>query len=221
MNKGRLPLGDPAIDTALEIGIKSCLQSLQRSNPSLLLSPAQLRETEQDVIHIPEIAASMASIIISSPNICTSHATQIAMEWQRMSSRFKNFSQEEQLKEMIESRLHIVKSLATAANRKERGAIESEDITNVISRRQTRSYTKAAAAKPTSCTITCQTPENYLYIDMDDPEPCQGLTTDSSVNQSSDLDDGNTTVSSCNQGTVAYIVGGQSGDDNSCSDEWW
>lgn len=66
--KGRLPTNDADIDDALEIGLSSCLRSLQRSNPDLLLTANQLKRTERDVRYLPAIAASLASIIKKSSN---------------------------------------------------------------------------------------------------------------------------------------------------------
>ncbi len=215
--KGRLPLGDPAIDTALEIGIKSCLQSLQKRNPNLFFSPSQLREAEQDVIHIPEIAAAMASIIASSPNICTNDATQIALEGQRLSSRLHSCTAVEQLKKMIENRLRIVKSFSTCAEQKDGAMIDSEEIVRLVSKMRTRSHTKAIARALPCATDTCPTPESYLYIDMNDPEPCQGMIEERGVNTTfSPGDDGSTTTGySEKSGSGRHCTG------ESSSDEWW
>ena len=61
-------MNDADIDDALEIGLSSCLRSLQRSNPDLLLTANQLKKTERDVRYLPAIAASLASIIKKSSN---------------------------------------------------------------------------------------------------------------------------------------------------------
>jgi hypothetical protein len=61
-------MNDADIDDALEIGLSSCLRSLQRSNPELLLTANQLKRTERDVRYLPAIAASLASIIKNSSN---------------------------------------------------------------------------------------------------------------------------------------------------------
>lgn len=61
-------MNDADIDDALEIGLSSCLRSLQRSNPDLLLTANQLKRTERDVRYLPAIAASLASIIKTSSN---------------------------------------------------------------------------------------------------------------------------------------------------------
>jgi hypothetical protein len=215
--KGRLPLGDPAIDSALEIGIKSCLQSLQRSNPNLFLSPLQLRETEQDVVHIPEVAAAMASIIVSSSNICTTDATQIALEWQQLSSRLQSCTMEEQLKEMIENRLRIVKSLSTGSNQKDKATRDPEEAVSIVSKRRTRSRSKSIAGTFPCTADTCPTPESYLYIDMNDPEPCQGLIEESSIDTPFSHVDNRSTTESFGEKSV---VRGQC-EGESSSDEWW
>lgn len=215
--KGRLPLGDPAIDTTLEIGIKSCLQSLQRSNPNLFFSPLQLREAEQDAIHIPEIAAAMASIIASSPNISTKDATQIALEGQQSSSRLQSCTAEEQLKEMIENRLRIVKSFSPCAEQKDGATVDSEKTVRVFSKMRTRSHTKAIARALPCSADTCPTPESYLYIDMNDPEPCQGLIEERGVDTTFyPVNDGSTTRSSSEKSGLGRQYTGESS-----SDEWW
>ena len=61
-------MNDADIDDALEIGLSSCLRSLQRSNPDLLLTANQLKRTERDVRYLPAVAASLASIIKNSSN---------------------------------------------------------------------------------------------------------------------------------------------------------
>jgi hypothetical protein len=178
----------------------------------------QLRETEQDVIHIPEVAAAMASIIVSSSNICTVDATQIALEWQQLSSRLQSCATEEQLKEMIENRLRIVKSLTTGANQKGNVTGDPEEAVSIVSKRRTRSRTKSMAETfPCTSTDTCPTPESYLYIDMNDPEPCQGLIEESSIDTPfSHVDNGSTTASFGEKS----VVRGQS-EAESSSDEWW
>ena len=52
--QGRLPIGNKAIDDALEIGITQCLQELQKTNPDLLLTAAELRKAECDARYVPD-----------------------------------------------------------------------------------------------------------------------------------------------------------------------
>lgn len=66
LQKGRLPLNDPSIDDALEVGLLECLRSLQRTNPRLLLTTHELKRTERDARYVPAIAAALASIICNS-----------------------------------------------------------------------------------------------------------------------------------------------------------
>lgn len=224
--KGRLPLGDPAIDTALEFGIKSCLKSLQSTNPSLFLSPAQLRETEQDVIHFPEIASSMASIIISSPNIDTfsRSATRIVTEWQNAAAPDRNIrgsntsaltQGEEQLQELIENRLRAVRSLAPRY-RKEQTATASE---KNMSKRQTRSCTAGVAV--TAASPASSATEIYEYINMDDLTP--GKNHGSSVEDASDvslLEEENCSSSADQKPAWTAEANQNDGDDDDGS-EWW
>ncbi len=58
-------MNDKGIDDALELGISSCLHSLQNSKPSLLLNASQLKKTERDVKFIPSIASALSSIVLN------------------------------------------------------------------------------------------------------------------------------------------------------------
>ena len=66
LSKSRLPLNDAAIDSAVEAGVMECLQSLQKTNPNLLLTPKQLKTTIRDTRYIPSAAAAMACVICKS-----------------------------------------------------------------------------------------------------------------------------------------------------------
>ncbi len=44
----------------------SCLQSLQRTNPELLLTAQQLKVTERDTRYIPAVSAAIASVVCKS-----------------------------------------------------------------------------------------------------------------------------------------------------------
>ncbi len=55
-------MNDAAIDTALQAGLNACLRSLQETNPSLLLTPSQLKKTERDVLYVPSIASAFAAM---------------------------------------------------------------------------------------------------------------------------------------------------------------
>jgi len=59
-------MNDNAIDTALHAGLNACLRSLQKTNPSLLLTCAQLKNTERDVLYIPKIASALSSMLLNS-----------------------------------------------------------------------------------------------------------------------------------------------------------
>ena len=58
-------MNDVAINTALQAGLNACLRSLQKTNPSLLLTAAQLKKTERDVIYIPTLASALSSLILN------------------------------------------------------------------------------------------------------------------------------------------------------------
>eukprot|EP00979_Chaetoceros_neogracilis_P006413 scaffold1307_cov260-Chaetoceros_neogracile.AAC.1 len=69
LSKGRLPMNDDSINAALQAGLNSCLRSLQKTNPSLLLTPSQLKKTERDVIYIPTLASALSSLTCNCNNI--------------------------------------------------------------------------------------------------------------------------------------------------------
>lgn len=76
-------MNDAGIDDALELGLSSCLRSLQRSNPELLLTANQLKRTERDVRYLPAIAASLSSIIKNSSNAAfRSDVYEKVMSWE-------------------------------------------------------------------------------------------------------------------------------------------
>jgi hypothetical protein len=66
--QGRLPIGNKAIDDALEIGITQCMQQLQKTNPTLLLTAAELRKAECDSRYVPALALALATILSNSTN---------------------------------------------------------------------------------------------------------------------------------------------------------
>jgi hypothetical protein len=66
VKQGRLPMNNHSIESALELGIMTCLKKFQVTNPSLLLSANQLKETIRDTRYVPAVAASMAFILSKS-----------------------------------------------------------------------------------------------------------------------------------------------------------
>lgn len=66
VSQGRLPLNDKGINDALENCITSCLRSLQRTNPSLLLTAHQLKRVERDSKYVPSVASAIASVLCRS-----------------------------------------------------------------------------------------------------------------------------------------------------------
>jgi hypothetical protein len=57
-----------AIDTALEVGLVECLRKLQKSNPGLLLTAAELRKAERDARYVPAVSSALATILCKSQN---------------------------------------------------------------------------------------------------------------------------------------------------------
>jgi hypothetical protein len=79
--KGRLPVNDESIDSALEAAVTKCLQQLQENNPSLLLTGAGLRKAERDARYVPAIAEAIASVLLNSFRPDPARMNQIA-SWQ-------------------------------------------------------------------------------------------------------------------------------------------
>ena len=68
LSKGRLPMNDRSLDTALQLGVEGCLKSLQQTNPNILLSPSQLRSIERDSRYVPAVASAIARMLCQSTN---------------------------------------------------------------------------------------------------------------------------------------------------------
>ncbi|CAB9511646.1 expressed unknown protein [Seminavis robusta] len=82
LSKGRLPLDNAAIDKALEVALRECLRSLQKTNPDILLTAQQLKRAERDARYVPAVAASLASIISKSTDSSfRSSMTELIREW--------------------------------------------------------------------------------------------------------------------------------------------
>ena len=62
-------MNDKGINDAVENGITSCLRSLQRSNPSLLLTAHQLKRVERDSKYVPAVAGAIASVLCHSKQL--------------------------------------------------------------------------------------------------------------------------------------------------------
>jgi hypothetical protein len=70
------------IQKALERGIADCCKRLQSSNPSLLLTPQQLKATVRDVRYIPAVAAALACITCQSEDSdFSSEARSVIKSW--------------------------------------------------------------------------------------------------------------------------------------------
>jgi hypothetical protein len=61
-------VNNPEIDTALEVGLTECLRKLQKSNPGLLLTAAELRKAERDARYVPAVSSALATILCRSQN---------------------------------------------------------------------------------------------------------------------------------------------------------
>lgn len=62
-------MNDPHIKRAFELGIISCLKSLQRSNPDLLISKRQMIIIERNSKYIPSLSNALACILRRSENV--------------------------------------------------------------------------------------------------------------------------------------------------------
>ena len=56
-------MNNKAIDDALDVCLATCLRSIQKTNPSLLLTASQLKRTERDLRYIPAVSAAIASLV--------------------------------------------------------------------------------------------------------------------------------------------------------------
>lgn len=79
--QGRLPIGNKAIDDALEIGITQCLQQLQKTNPDLLLTAAELRKAECDARYVPAVALAVATIMSNATNQTNESFVEQIQSW--------------------------------------------------------------------------------------------------------------------------------------------
>ena len=61
-------MNDDSINAALQAGLNSCLRSLQKTNPSLLLTPSQLKKTEREIIYVPTLASALSSLALNCNN---------------------------------------------------------------------------------------------------------------------------------------------------------
>jgi hypothetical protein len=64
-------LNHQPIDTALQLGLRDCLRSLQRTNPALLLTPSQLRSAVREIRYIPAMALAVSRILTTHANSTT------------------------------------------------------------------------------------------------------------------------------------------------------
>lgn len=77
-------MNDKGINDALENGITSCLRSLQRTNPTLLLTAQQLKRVERDAKYVPAVAGAIASVLSRSKQIgLYEDATKIMSGWDK------------------------------------------------------------------------------------------------------------------------------------------
>ena len=103
-SKGRLPMNDKAIDDALELGITSCLQRLQKSKPSLLLNGSQLKKTEREVKFIPSVATALASIVLNCDDSeQKKDMMNVMRDWQPLPKNYDKLSVSRQNIGQIES----------------------------------------------------------------------------------------------------------------------
>lgn len=66
----------------MENGITACLRSLQRTNPTLLLTAHQLKRIERDAKYVPAVAGAIASVLCRSNQVgLFEHAMDFMSEW--------------------------------------------------------------------------------------------------------------------------------------------
>ena len=149
--KGRLPLNHQPLDSALQLGLRDCIASLQSTNPALFLTTSQLRTVERDIRYIPGIASAVSRIILRSRNhllrnksqkLCAQDLTGNENTLQDSSSDTSGYRVEEQeherkdlkmsmLTNIFESRLRLSiearNELMNKNRRKRRRGISVED----------------------------------------------------------------------------------------------
>ena len=77
-------MNDKGINDALENGITSCLRSLQRTNPKLLLTAHQLKRVERDLKYVPSVAGAIASVLCRSKQRgLFEHAASVMAGWDK------------------------------------------------------------------------------------------------------------------------------------------
>ena len=75
-------MNDKGINDAIENSITSCLRSLQRTNPSLLLNAQQLKRVERDSKYVPAVAGAVASVLSHSKRVgLYEHAVNVMSSW--------------------------------------------------------------------------------------------------------------------------------------------
>ena len=113
LSKGRLPLDNVPIDSALEVGMTQCLRQLQKTNPSLFVTSKELRVMERNARYIPSLALAMASIVARSNSLQSQHVMDIVSRWGgQVALTTENCDdessmQEEYLGGLIEKRYHL------------------------------------------------------------------------------------------------------------------
>ena len=144
LSKGRLPLNHTKIETALQLGLRECLRSLQKTNPTLLLTPSQLRSAVREIQYIPTTAMAI-SRILSTPSDtklqekCLDYikgwkSQQNDEEQQQNDISSGNELQESSLSTLIEQRIHlaitckekIIEETKRKRGRKEEKSCEAE-----------------------------------------------------------------------------------------------
>ncbi len=130
-------MNDSAINNALQAGLSACLRSLQKSNPSLLLTPSQLKKTERDVLYVPAIATAFSSMIMNSRNVV------LRDEWLSYVQTEDELSDEKSTSNLTEMQLtrcledRIRKSLSSHEEERKKDALNKERL-----RRKSKSLRK-------------------------------------------------------------------------------
>ena len=178
LSKSRLPLNDTAIDSAVETGVMECLQSLQKTNPDILLTPKQLKTTIRDTRYIPSAAAAMACVVCKSKDEnFQNHFLKMIRGWsnretkddstENVSSSRRNSDAEDNddEKEVGNDLLLEVNKLGPLLEAKLRKICSISDVgktaTKKVTKMTTRSTNKENEAPPPATPPRRQTSENW------------------------------------------------------------
>jgi len=117
-------MNDRKINEAIETGLFKCLKSLQKTNPSIIMTSNDIKRTERDSRYVPAVAAGLASIVVNSYNDdFKRNAMKNILSWKETDCQLKHHQKD---KKNHSSMLDFPKEKISQNN------ISSNDITNKL-----------------------------------------------------------------------------------------